>query len=69
MPPPNRGNISNEKYSSNAPWNMTFSYGRALQNNALNSWLGSDRESGQNALYSRAEANGMATYGKALSMS
>jgi len=59
----------NEQYSSDMPWNMTFSYGRALQNDSLKSWAGTDRESGQNSLYSRAEANGMATYGKAFNMS
>ena len=29
----------NEKYSD-MPWNLTFSYGRALQYDALNNWKG-----------------------------
>ena len=59
----------NEKYSSDMPWNMTFSYGRALQNDSLNSWAGSNRLTGQEALINRAKANSQATFGKALSMS
>ena len=30
----------------NLPWNLTFSYGRALQQDALNSWQGNNREAG-----------------------
>ena len=58
----------NEKYENEMPWNVTFSYGRALQNDALNAWNGSDRKAGQRALYVRAEANSMATRGKALNL-
>ena len=59
----------NEKYSESMPWNLTFSYGRALQNDALNAWSGSNRAAGQDALIKRADANSKATFGKALSMS
>ena len=59
----------NEKYSDQMPWNLTFSYGRALQHDALNAWKGSDREAGQKALMFRAESNGLATFGKALTHS
>ena len=59
----------NEKYSEQMPWNLTFSYGRALQNDALKLWAGSNRQAGQEALISRANANSQATFGKALSIS
>ena len=59
----------NEKYSDQIPWNLTFSYGRALQNDALKAWNGSDREAGQKALYHRAWGNSFATHGKSLTHS
>ena len=59
----------NEKYLDEMPWNLTFSYGRALQHDALNAWGGSNRDAGQKALIYRAEMNGLATYGKELSHS
>jgi len=59
----------NEKYSNQMPWNLTFSYGRALQHDALNAWGGSDRVAGQKALMDRAEGNSLATYGKELTLS
>ena len=59
----------NEKYSDQMPWNLTFSYGRALQHDALNAWGGSDREAGQKALIFRSESNSLATHGKALTHS
>ena len=48
-----------------APWNITFSYGRALQQPALRAWGGDDHHAQvvQNALLVRAEANGNATFG------
>ena len=58
----------NEKYSDQMPWNLTFSYGRALQHDALNAWGGSDRVAGQKALMERAEGNSLATYGKELTL-
>jgi fructose-bisphosphate aldolase class I len=48
------------------PWPLSFSYGRALQMAALQTWGGS-RENvspGQEALALRANANSAATYGK-----
>jgi fructose-bisphosphate aldolase class I len=51
------------------PWNVTFSYGRALQNDALNAWSGSNRLAGQEALIKRANANSQATFGKAINIS
>jgi fructose-bisphosphate aldolase class I len=47
------------------PWTLTFSYGRALQENALNAWGGKSTgySSGQQALFVRAKLNGMAAVG------
>jgi len=48
------------------PWKITFSYGRALQDPALEAWHGRDENlaSGQSALYRRASCNGAASLGK-----
>src|SRR3984885_6747925 len=47
------------------PWALTFSYGRALQENALNAWSGKPAgySSGQQALFVRAKLNGLAATG------
>jgi fructose-bisphosphate aldolase class I len=47
------------------PWALTFSYGRALQENALNAWSGKSTgySSGQQALFVRAKLNGLAAAG------
>lgn len=47
------------------PWALTFSYGRALQENALNAWGGKPAgyASGQQALSIRAKLNGLAAVG------
>ena len=52
------------KNNSDMPWNLTFSYGRALQADALVGWNGSSRENGQSNLLKRAESNGMASCGE-----
>ena len=46
------------------PWNLTFSYGRALQQDALNTWAGKNRLKAQEELLNRAKNNSLATYGK-----
>ena len=48
------------------PWKITFSYGRALQDPALEAWHGRDENlaAGQMALYRRANCNGAASVGK-----
>lgn len=48
------------------PWELTFSYGRALQEPALKAWKGDskNKQSTQAALYKRAKLNGAARYGK-----
>ena len=49
---------------SNLPWNLTFSYGRALQQDALNIWRGVNREEAQAAFLNRAKDNSLASMGK-----
>ncbi len=46
------------------PWNLTFSYGRALQKDALNTWKGKNRKEAQKAFLDRANNNSLATWGK-----
>jgi len=48
------------------PWNLTFSYGRALQAAALKAWSGRSENfaAGQRAFAHRARMNGLATLGK-----
>ena len=55
----------NEKYKA-MPWNLTFSYGRALQHDALNTWKGKNenRKSAQKAFLIRAKNNSLATFGR-----
>jgi len=47
------------------PWVVTFSYGRALQDNALAAWSGHANTFGlgQDALFKRAKLNGLAAVG------
>ena len=47
------------------PWELSFSYGRALQAPALKAWRGqpANVEAGQQALYHRAKLNGPARSG------
>ena len=48
------------------PWKISFSYGRALQDHALEVWHGRDENlaAGRQALYQRARCNGAASLGK-----
>jgi fructose-bisphosphate aldolase class I len=48
------------------PWKVSFSYGRALQDPALQAWHGRDENlaAGQQALHLRASLNGAASVGK-----
>ena len=48
------------------PWKISFSYGRALQDPALEAWHGREENLsvGQQALYRRARSNGAACTGK-----
>ena len=47
------------------PWRLTFSYGRALQEDALKAWVGKAASfgAGQNAFSTRAKLNGLAAAG------
>lgn len=49
-----------------APWKLSFSYGRALQDAALKTWKGSPANvaAAQTALHHRARCNGLAVQGK-----
>ena len=47
-----------------APWQLSFSYGRALQASALKGWSGRNVPAGQRALIHRARCNGAARYGR-----
>ncbi len=48
------------------PWELSFSYGRALQAPALDAWRGKEQnfEAGQQALFKRARLNSLAHLGK-----
>jgi len=47
------------------PWKISFSYGRALQDHALETWHGRDENlaAGRQALYQRARRNSAASLG------
>ncbi len=51
--------------AGNAPWQLSFSYGRALQQPVLEAWRGKPEnlQAAQQALYKRARLNGAARYG------
>lgn len=61
-----RLNAMNVRWRSKAPWVLTFSYSRAIQQPALDTWKGqeSNRVAAQNALYHRAKCNSMARRGE-----
>ena len=58
-------NMMNSKHEGSFPWNLTFSYGRALQASALTSWSGKDENipTAQEAFFQRAKFNGLASKG------
>jgi fructose-bisphosphate aldolase, class I len=51
--------------AGHAPWELSFSYGRALQQPVLQAWQGKpeNTRTAQNALYKRARLNGAARFG------
>jgi len=51
------------KIDRKAKWNVSFSYGRALQHSCLKAWKGSSTVEGQKALIARAQANSEASKG------
>ncbi|MBT7194545.1 MAG: fructose-bisphosphate aldolase class I, partial [Candidatus Marinimicrobia bacterium] len=56
----------NQLLGNNKPWNLSFSYGRALQQPALKSWKGKKENvpAAQSAFMKRAKLNSLATQGK-----
>jgi fructose-bisphosphate aldolase class I len=61
-----RLNAMNVRWRSKAPWVLTFSYSRAIQQPALDTWKGQEvnRVAAQKALYHRAKSNSMARRGE-----
>jgi fructose-bisphosphate aldolase, class I len=59
-------NAMNARFQGQLPWQLTFSYGRALQQPALKAWLGqaSNVEVAQKLFYHRARCNGAASLGQ-----
>jgi fructose-bisphosphate aldolase class I len=49
--------------AGNAPWQLSFSFGRALQAPALSAWSGTNAHAGQDALIHRAHCNSEARSG------
>ena len=58
-------NSMNKILDNNSPWNLTYSYGRALQAPALDAGLGKEENvpAAQDAFYKRAKLNSLATKG------
>jgi fructose-bisphosphate aldolase class I len=61
-----RLNAMNVRWRSKAPWVLTFSYSRAIQQPALDTWKGVEDNvaAAQKALYHRARCNGAARRGE-----
>jgi len=59
-------NAMNQLLNGSGPWNLTYSYGRALQASALKTWAGSSDnvEAAQDAFLKRARLNALATMGE-----
>ena len=59
-------NAMNQILGENSPWNLTYSYGRALQAPALKTWEGKEEHvsAAQGAFYKRAKLNSLATKGE-----
>jgi len=59
-----RLNTLNKLYIHERPWNLTFSYGRALQKDALKNWATKSAQDAQDALINRAKMNHLACIGQ-----
>lgn len=59
-------NRINQLKDSSTPWNLSFSFGRALQQTALKTWGGKDENRGaaETAFLHRARCSGLATLGQ-----
>lgn len=62
----NHLNAMNVIFKGQLPWTLTFSYGRALQQAAMQTWMGQDAniEAAQKELYHRAQDNSAASLGQ-----
>ncbi len=58
-----RLNHLNQYAKNKNPWKLTFSYGRALQQDALSKWANSSNKKAQDALIIRAKMNSLASKG------
>ena len=58
-------NSMNKILGDSSLWNLTYSYGRALQSPALDAWRGKEENvsAAQNAFYKRAKLNSLASKG------
>jgi len=56
-------NSMNKILGNSSPWNLTYSFGRALQASALDTWSGKEENvpAAQDAFYKRAKLNSLAT--------
>jgi len=56
-------NSMNRILGNSSPWNLTYSYGRALQASALDTWSGKEENvsAAKDAFYKRAKLNSLAT--------
>lgn len=61
-----RLNAMNVRFKSQLPWKMSFSFGRAIQQHALETWGGKEAnvEEAQKAIYHRAKCNSAACGGE-----
>jgi fructose-bisphosphate aldolase class I len=61
-----RLNAMNARFKSKMPWALTFSFSRAVQQPALETWAGKDENvaAAQKALYHRAKCNSAARRGE-----
>ena len=59
-------NAMNAHFQGQLPWKLTFSYGRALQQAAMQAWMGKPENvtNAQHELYRRAKCNSAASLGK-----
>ena len=59
-------NLNEMNQTAPHPWELSFSYGRALQQSALKAWGGKpgNTKAAQDVFYKRAKLNGAARYGK-----
>ena len=62
----NHLHIMNEISGNELDWNLTFSYGRALQQSTLKAWGGfsENKNLAQKTLYNRAKCNSYASKGR-----